>query len=243
MMLGVESERAELALHTPPDSSLKPAFLRERLVNPSVTGFSRLTGVSLETVSASHLQDGRRGRALTPWGMSRIVWSPSSILRWELDEKAISASWTSPSEQGLPVDDAGAQDCVERLLKGSKDPMIPVSVSVCGTPFQHRVWRALLGIPRGSVTSYGRLANAVGAPGAARAVGAACAANPVALMIPCHRVVRESGDLNGYRWGVQLKGLLLAWEFGMPGFGMQSRQDPAGENLMGFAVVKTASAQ
>jgi AraC family transcriptional regulator of adaptative response/methylated-DNA-[protein]-cysteine methyltransferase len=175
--------------------------------------------------------------------MSRIVWSPSSILRWELDEKAISASWISPSEQGLPVDDAGAQDCVERLLKGSKDPMIPVSVSVCGTPFQHRVWRALLGVPRGSVTSYGRLANAVGAPGAARAVGAACAANPVALMIPCHRVVRESGDLNGYRWGVQLKGLLLAWEFGMPGFGMQSRQDPAGENLMGFAVVKTASAQ
>ena len=243
MMLGVESERAELALHAPPDSSLKPALLRERLVNPSVTGFSRLTGVSLETVSASHLQDGRRGRALTPWGMSWIVWSPSSILRWELDEKAISASWISPSEQGLPVDDAGAQDCVERLLKGSKDPMIPVSVSVCGTPFQHRVWRALMGIPRGSVTSYGRLANAVGAPGAARAVGAACAANPVALMIPCHRVVRESGDLNGYRWGVQLKGLLLAWEFGMPGFGMQSRQDPAGENLMGFAVVKTASAQ
>ena len=243
MMLGVESERAELALHAPPDSSLKPALLRERLVNPSVTGFSRLTGVSLETVSASHLQDGRRGRALTPWGMSWIVWSPSSILRWELDEKAISASWISPSEQGLPVDDAGAQHCVERLLKGSKDPMIPVSVSVFGTPFQHRVWRALLGIPRGSVTSYGRLANAVGAPGAARAVGAACAANPVALMIPCHRVVRESGDLNGYRWGVQLKGLLLAWEFGMPGFGMQSRQDPAGENLMGFAVVKTASAQ
>ena len=223
MMLGAESERAELALHAPPDSSLKPALLRERLVNPSVTGFSRLTGVLLETVSASHLQDGRRGRALTPWGMSRIVWSPSSILRWELDEKAISASWISPSEQGLPVDDAGAQHCVERLLKGSKDPMIPVSVSVCGTPFQHRVWRALMGIPRGSVTSYGRLANAVGAPGAARAVGAACAANPVALMIPCHRVVRESGDLNGYRWGVQLKGLLLAWEFGMQGFGMQSR--------------------
>jgi O6-methylguanine-DNA--protein-cysteine methyltransferase len=215
MMLGVESEGAELGLHAAPASSLEPALIRERLVNPSVTGFCRLTVVSMETVSADHLQDGRRGRALTPWGMSRIVWSPSSILRWELDEKAISASCISPSEQGLPVDDAGARDCVERLLAGLKDPMIPVSVSVCGTPFQHRVWRALLGIPRGSVTSYGRLANTVGSAGAARAVGAACAANPVALMIPCHRVVRESGDLNGYRWGVQLKELLLAWEFGM----------------------------
>jgi len=226
MMLGVESEGAELGLHAAPASSLEPALIRERLVNPSVTGFCRLTVVSMETVSSDHLQDGRRGRALTPWGMSRIVWSPSSILRWELDEKAISASCISPSEQGLPVDDAGARDCVERLLAGLKDPMIPVAVSVCGTPFQHRVWRALLGIPRGSVTSYGRLANTVGSAGAARAVGAACAANPVALMIPCHRVVRESGDLNGYRWGVQLKGLLLAWEFGMQGFGMQSRTRP-----------------
>lgn len=239
MMLGVESEGAELGLHAPPDSSLETALLRERLVNPSITGISRLTGVSLETVSVNHLQDGRRGRALTPWGMSRIVWSPSSILRWELDEKSISASWISPSEQRLPVDDAGAQGCVERLLAGFKDPMIPVSVSVCGTPFQHRVWRALLGVPRGSVTSYGRLANAVGAPGAARAVGAACAANPVALMIPCHRVVRESGDLNGYRWGVQLKELLLAWEFGM-----QSRKkDPVGEDFVGFSAVKTTPAQ
>jgi len=218
MMLGVESEGAELGLHAAPASSLEPALIRERLVNPSATGFCRLTVVSMETVSSDHLQDGRRGRALTPWGMSRIVWSPSSILRWELDEKAISASCISPSEQGLPVDDAGARDCVERLLAGLKDPMIPVSVSVCGTPF--------LGIPRGSVTSYGRLANTVGSAGAARAVGAACAANPVALMIPCHRVVRESGDLNGYRWGVQLKGLLLAWEFGMQGFGMQSRTRP-----------------
>ena len=85
-------------------------------------------------------------------------------------------------------------------------------MSVSGTPFQLAVWRALLGVPRGSLTSYGRLAMAIGAPGAARAVGAACGANRVALLIPCHRVIRESGELSGYRWGMDRKVGLLAEE-------------------------------
>ena len=87
-------------------------------------------------------------------------------------------------------------------------------MSVSGTPFQLAVWRALLEVPRGSLTSYGRLAMAIGAPGAARAVGAACGANRVALLIPCHRVIRESGELSGYRWGMNRKAGLLAEELG-----------------------------
>ena len=70
-------------------------------------------------------------------------------------------------------------------------------------------------VRRGAVTSYGRLAESIGAPRAARAVGAACGANPVALIIPCHRVVRESGDLNGYRWGLDRKRALLVGELGL----------------------------
>jgi AraC family transcriptional regulator of adaptative response/methylated-DNA-[protein]-cysteine methyltransferase len=80
------------------------------------------------------------------------------------------------------------------------------------TPFQALVWRALLEIPRGTTTTYGELARTIGRPRAARAVGAACAANPVALVVPCHRVVGKGGELTGYRWGVKRKRALLQLE-------------------------------
>ena len=81
-----------------------------------------------------------------------------------------------------------------------------------GSSFQVRVWRALLEIPPGSLTTYGRLADSLGQPGAARAVGTAAGSNPIAFLIPCHRVIRETGAISGYRWGVGRKRALLAWE-------------------------------
>jgi len=95
-------------------------------------------------------------------------------------------------------------------------PAAPVSLYVRGTDFQLQVWRALLEVPPGEITTYGRLAEAVGRPGAARAVGGAVAANPVAYLIPCHRVVRTSGELGGYRWGVERKRAMLEWERALP---------------------------
>jgi AraC family transcriptional regulator of adaptative response/methylated-DNA-[protein]-cysteine methyltransferase len=83
---------------------------------------------------------------------------------------------------------------------------------VRGTSFQLRVWRALLRVPPGTFVSYGQLANAAGNPRAARATGAAVACNPVAFLIPCHRVIRADGTLGGYRWGVARKRAILAWE-------------------------------
>jgi AraC family transcriptional regulator of adaptative response/methylated-DNA-[protein]-cysteine methyltransferase len=81
-----------------------------------------------------------------------------------------------------------------------------------GSEFQRRVWRALRAIPYGSTRTYREIAQAIGQPSAARAVASACAANPVALVIPCHRVVRGDGSLSGYRWGVERKVALLALE-------------------------------
>jgi AraC family transcriptional regulator of adaptative response/methylated-DNA-[protein]-cysteine methyltransferase len=89
-------------------------------------------------------------------------------------------------------------------------PVAPVDVP--GTPFQRRVWDALRAIPAGETRSYGEVAAAVGAPKGARAVAAACASNRVALVIPCHRVVREGGALSGYRWGAERKRALLEAE-------------------------------
>ncbi len=78
-----------------------------------------------------------------------------------------------------------------------------------GTAFQRRVWRALMALPRGTTTTYAELARRIGAPRAARAVGNACGQNPLALVVPCHRVLRGDGSLGGYRWGLERKRALL----------------------------------
>ncbi len=85
-------------------------------------------------------------------------------------------------------------------------------LDVRGTAFQRRVWEALRAIPAGSTATYAEIATAIGAPTAVRAVAGACAANPLAVAVPCHRVVRTDGSLSGYRWGVERKRLLLERE-------------------------------
>jgi AraC family transcriptional regulator of adaptative response/methylated-DNA-[protein]-cysteine methyltransferase len=88
----------------------------------------------------------------------------------------------------------------------------PIKLLLHGTNFQLKVWQALLRIPRGVVTSYGALTDAVERPGASRAVGNAVGKNPIAYLIPCHRVLRASGDIGGYRWGTPRKRAILALE-------------------------------
>jgi AraC family transcriptional regulator, regulatory protein of adaptative response / methylated-DNA-[protein]-cysteine methyltransferase len=96
---------------------------------------------------------------------------------------------------------------VEAPQLGSSLPL-----DVRGTAFQERVWQALQAIPAGETRSYAQVAHALGAPRAVRAVASACAANPLAVAVPCHRVVRSDGALSGYRWGVERKRALLARE-------------------------------
>jgi AraC family transcriptional regulator, regulatory protein of adaptative response / methylated-DNA-[protein]-cysteine methyltransferase len=98
-------------------------------------------------------------------------------------------------------------ECIETPRLGLDLPL-----DVRGTAFQHRVWRALRDIPAGSTASYAEIARRIGAPRAVRAVAGACAANPVAVAIPCHRVIRDDGGLAGYRWGLPRKRTLLARE-------------------------------
>jgi AraC family transcriptional regulator of adaptative response/methylated-DNA-[protein]-cysteine methyltransferase len=92
-------------------------------------------------------------------------------------------------------------------LDGTPSAAIPIDAR--GTAFQWRVWNALQRIPRGTTLSYSDVARKIGRPTAVRAVARACATNPVALVIPCHRVIREDGDLGGYRWGLERKQALL----------------------------------
>lgn len=91
-------------------------------------------------------------------------------------------------------------------------PSAAIALDLQGTPFQTRVWAALQDIPAGKTTTYGALALAIGQPGAARAVGRALAANPVAVLVPCHRVVGADGSPGGYAWGAAIKAALLRRE-------------------------------
>jgi AraC family transcriptional regulator of adaptative response/methylated-DNA-[protein]-cysteine methyltransferase len=100
---------------------------------------------------------------------------------------------------------------IQDYLTGAQ-PHLDLPLDVRATAFQRRVWQALQAIPYGSTRSYREVAEAIGQPTAARAVARACATNPVALVVPCHRVVREDGSLSGYRWGIERKETLLALE-------------------------------
>jgi AraC family transcriptional regulator, regulatory protein of adaptative response / methylated-DNA-[protein]-cysteine methyltransferase len=113
-------------------------------------------------------------------------------------------------------DDAGLHAWAGALLKrvSASQPSVELPLDIQATAFQQRVWSALQRIPPGDTRSYGEVARSIGKPSAARAVARACAANPVAILIPCHRVVRGDGNLGGYHWGIQRKEALLEREKG-----------------------------
>jgi AraC family transcriptional regulator of adaptative response/methylated-DNA-[protein]-cysteine methyltransferase len=96
---------------------------------------------------------------------------------------------------------------IEQPQRGAAFP-----IDLSGTAFQRRVWQALVAIPAGQTRSYGAIATAIGEPTAARAVARACAANPLAVVVPCHRALRADGKPSGYRWGLGRKRELLARE-------------------------------
>ena len=89
---------------------------------------------------------------------------------------------------------------------------LDITLDLHGSEFQKKVWKALLEIPAGSTETYGAIAQRIGAPQSAKEVGEACAANPLAVAVPCHRVVRKDGALAGYRWGLRRKRALLELE-------------------------------
>ena len=118
------------------------------------------------------------------------------------------------SQAAISRDETCLQEWVEVLVAhlSGQQPHLELPLDVQATAFQKRVWEELRRIPLGQTISYGQLASLIGQPSATRAVARACATNPVALVTPCHRVIRENGKLGGYRWGLERKASLLARE-------------------------------
>jgi AraC family transcriptional regulator of adaptative response/methylated-DNA-[protein]-cysteine methyltransferase len=181
--------------------------------------------VSLESASPGEMKSRgaqwtiAAGFAESPFGTCLIAESPRGICHLSFvengDQKAawegLQCDWRNAKLQRR---DRSAIETARQIFTqpGERNSHPPLRALVSGTTFQIRVWRALLQLSPGQLTTYGRLATAVGNPAAARAVGTAVAQNPLAFLIPCHRVIRETGVVGNYRWGRIRKRVMLAWE-------------------------------
>ncbi|MFQ2112142.1 bifunctional transcriptional activator/DNA repair enzyme AdaA [Aeromonas veronii] len=179
--------------------------------------------VQLEAVTPGEYKQRGAGLVIdhgvhdTPFGQAFVALTQRGVCNFSfLDDKAPEAplaalahSWPEAELREAP---SRTQNVINTMFDGSKTPDRPISLHVSGTNFQISVWRALLQIPPAKVVSYAQVASAIGNPKAARAVGLAVGANPVALMIPCHRVIQQNGKLGGYHWGETRKQAIHAWE-------------------------------
>jgi AraC family transcriptional regulator of adaptative response/methylated-DNA-[protein]-cysteine methyltransferase len=159
--------------------------------------------VLLWSVATTHVGDVIA--VATPLGLAAVRIGRAGDL-----EPEIRAEFAKADLQRDDVAMADVMSALQALCTGATAAELPVDVH--GTAFQARVWGALREIPPGQTRTYTQVASAIGRPTSVRAVARACATNPVALAIPCHRVLRSDGNLAGYRWGIAVKASLLAAE-------------------------------
>lgn len=179
--------------------------------------------VTLEAATPGEWKRGGAGHALTygrassPFGACLIATNARGVCHFAFIDndyaralEALRGEWPCASTRR---DDRRAAAIAQRVFQPAEAPhALSLRAYVRGTAFQLRVWRALLRIPPGKLVTYGDIAAALGRPRSARAVGTAVGHNPIAFLIPCHRVIRETGIAGGYRWGATRKRAILAWE-------------------------------
>lgn len=195
-------------------------------LDSGLSGPSRLhdLAVTFDALSPGELaQDGTGltftyGVADSLLGRIFVVSSARGITRLAFaepgDETALRAHEKGAWPEAVFIEDNETAADIARRLFDPQDNGKPLRLAPRGTNFQVKVWQALLAIPPGSLATYASIAKALGRPGAARAVGTACGANPIAVLIPCHRVLRETGALGGYAFGLARKRALIAMEAG-----------------------------
>ncbi len=212
------------------------AVSRALAVEPSVMDAAHAVGLSgggrlhdltvtLEALSPGEIRAGgqgvviHHGEAATPFGTAFVADTPRGLCRLSFIDpenpgatelQALRVLWPRAD---FIRDDARASRLVATIWnagEGRRNTRFPLAVT--GTNFQVQVWRALLELEPGETVTYGALARRLGKPDAARAVGTAVGANPIAWVIPCHRVLRAGGLLGGYRWGTARKQMIRRWE-------------------------------
>lgn len=178
--------------------------------------------VNLEAVTPGEYKTRGRGLDIdygvhsTPFGKAFIAVTKYGICKFSFIEDdfnteldALTVQWENAN---LSYSEDKTKDVIERIFDIEKRKVSPLSVLVSGTNFQINVWKALLELPFGSLSSYGDIACKIGKEKSFRAVGSAIGKNPIAFLIPCHRVIQKSGKLGGYRWGEVRKHAIHSWE-------------------------------
>jgi AraC family transcriptional regulator of adaptative response/methylated-DNA-[protein]-cysteine methyltransferase len=204
----------------------KGANVLDAALDAGLSGPGRLHDlcVTLEAVSPGEMKNGGAdlditfGFTSTPFGRALIAETPRGICHLSFSDNKNGRYVDLLREQWPQArfhrDDNRVRQIAQNIFAKEKPKSARPTLRafVRGTPFQVRVWRALLRVPAGSLISYGQLAAAVDLPRAARAVGSAVGANPLAFIIPCHRVIRETGALGNYRWDPMRKRAMIGWE-------------------------------
>ncbi|MEY2601380.1 MAG: AraC family transcriptional regulator [Verrucomicrobiota bacterium] len=196
-------------------------------INAGLSGPGRLHDlcVTLEAASPGEMKNGGAGMQIdygfagTPFGEALIAETERGICHLSFIQEEdrdgvrdlLAEQWPKAK---LHRSDQRAAELSNKIFvrRPQNEPRSNLRAFVRGTPFQLRVWRALLNVPSGSLTTYGRLAEAIGQSQAARAVGSAVGANPISFVIPCHRVIRETGALGNYGGGPIRKRAMVGWE-------------------------------
>lgn len=213
----VTSRAASAALRDEPS-------VMEAAHSVGLSGGSRLHDltVTLEAMSPGEIRAGgegvqiRHGVTGTPFGSAFVAETARGLLRLSFLDGRSDATEMATLRVLWPRarfvrDDARAAELAATIWSdGHKTVTLPLAVS--GTNFQVQVWRALLELDPGATVTYSALARKLGKPDGARAVGNAVGANPIAWVIPCHRVLKASGELGGYRWGAARKQMIRRWE-------------------------------
>ncbi|MDX2486888.1 MAG: methylated-DNA--[protein]-cysteine S-methyltransferase [Gammaproteobacteria bacterium] len=179
--------------------------------------------VSLEAVTPGEFKTQGSGLTIeygvheTVFGSAFIAVTPRGICNFSFPEESNAEQEINDLVKRWPYaqlinSSKHTAEIIESMFALENDKDRPLSLLVSGTNFQVSVWRALLRIPMGKVVSYSQVAASIGRPNSARAVGTAIGSNPIGFLIPCHRVIQQSGNLGGYRWGETRKHAIHLWE-------------------------------
>lgn len=200
------------------------ASVLDAALDAGLSGPSRLHDLALkiEAMTPGDYAKGGAGLTITygfhpcPFGIALVMATPRGLCGLgfgdEGEEKAMLADMQSRWPRAHFVEDDAATAAMARRVFAATGSDAPLGLHLLGTPWQIKVWQALLAIPSGKVTTYGSIARKLDAPRASRAVGTAVGRNPISLLIPCHRVLGSDGALHGYHWGLVRKRAMLAVE-------------------------------
>ncbi len=236
-----------MSLNTARDFLLQGASTLDAAYAAGLSGTGRLHDLFVQCDAVTPGEVKALGRGLTvrygfhdsPLGELMIATTPRGVcwLGFQMDEsrdeslRRLEAMYPEAVMMEDQDETAQAASSIMAIWNGQGDPTKKLKLEVCGTNFQIQVWRAMLKIPMGVTVSYKTVAESLGKPTASRAVGGAVGANPISLLIPCHRVIQQSGIIENYGWGSPRKKALLGVEVAALGL-MRETGNPSSDKTL-----------